>query len=59
MYNLRDRENRSGFGPCSRPFFSGGQTLFWHGVYLAAAALALFLAPGFLRLILPFAAELD
>jgi hypothetical protein len=41
------------------PLFFGGQTLFWHGVYLAAAALPLFLAPGFLRLILPFAAELD
>jgi hypothetical protein len=48
-----------GFRAVQPPSFSSGETLFWHGVYLAAAALALFLAPGFLRLILPFAAELD
>ena len=28
------------------PAFSSEQTLFWHGVYLAAAALVLFLLPG-------------
>ena len=41
------------------PPFTSEQTLFWHGVYLAAGALVLFLAPALLRFFLPFPAELD
>ena len=41
------------------PAFTSEQTLFWHGAYLAAVALVLFLAPALLRLFLPFPAELD
>ena len=41
------------------PAFTSEQTLFWHGAYLAAVALVLFLAPALLRLFLPFSAELD
>jgi hypothetical protein len=41
------------------PPFTSEQTLFWHGVYLAAVALVLFLAPAVLRLLIPFPAELD
>jgi hypothetical protein len=41
------------------PPFTSEQTLFWHGVYLAAVALVLFLAPALLRFFLPFPAELD
>jgi hypothetical protein len=40
------------------PPFTSEQTLFWHGVYLAAVALVLFLAP-VLRFFIPFPAELD
>ena len=41
------------------PPFSSGQTLLWHGVYLAAVGFVLFLAPGLPRFFLPFSAELD
>lgn len=41
------------------PPFTSEQTLFWHGVYLAAVALVLFLAPALLQFFLPFPAELD
>ena len=41
------------------PPFTSEQTLFWHGLYLAAVALALFLAPAVLRFFIPFPAELD
>ena len=33
------------------PPFTSEQTLFWHGVYLAAVALVLFLAPALVRLL--------
>jgi hypothetical protein len=39
------------------PPFTSEQTVLWHGIYLAAVALVLFLAPGLLRL--PFPPELD
>jgi hypothetical protein len=41
------------------PPFSSGQTLFWHGVYLAATALVLFLLPGIVRSALSLPAESD
>jgi hypothetical protein len=41
------------------PPFTSEQTLFWHGVYLVAVALVLFLAPALLRFFIPFPAELD
>jgi hypothetical protein len=43
------------------PPFTSEQTLLGHGIYLAAVAvvLFLFLAPGLLRLFVPFPAELD
>ena len=41
------------------PPFTSGQTLFGHGIYLAAIALVLFFAPWLLRSLLPFPAELD
>jgi hypothetical protein len=41
------------------PPFSSGQTLFWHGVYLAAAALVLFLLPGIVGSVLSLPAESD
>lgn len=43
----------------SAPPFTGEQTVLGHGIYLAAVALVLFLAPGLLRVFLPFPAELD
>ena len=36
------------------PPFTSEQTLFWHGVYLVAVALVLFLAPALLRFFIPF-----
>jgi hypothetical protein len=36
-----------------------GWTLFWHGVYLSALALSLFLVPGIVRLFFRFPPELD
>jgi hypothetical protein len=33
--------------------------LFWHGVYVSASALSLFLVPGIVRLFVPFPPELD
>jgi hypothetical protein len=36
-----------------------GWTLFWHGIYVSVVALSLFLAPGAVRLFLPFPTELD
>jgi hypothetical protein len=41
------------------PPFTSEQTVLGHGTYLAAVALVLFLAPGLLRLFVPFPAELD
>ena len=41
------------------PPFTSAQTVFGHGIYLIAAALLLFLAPGVLRLFIPFPQELD
>jgi hypothetical protein len=41
------------------PPFTSTQTVFGHGIYLAAVALVLFLAPGVLRLFIPFPEELD
>jgi hypothetical protein len=41
------------------PPFTGAQTVVGHGIYLAAVALVLFLAPGVVRLFVPFPAELD
>jgi hypothetical protein len=41
------------------PPFSSGQSLFWHGVYLTAAALVLFLLPGIVRSVLSLPAESD
>jgi hypothetical protein len=41
------------------PPFTSEQTLLGHGIYLAAVAVVLFLAPGLLRLFVPFPAELD
>jgi hypothetical protein len=41
------------------PPFTSGQTLFWHGIYLAALALALFLMPGLVRSFLSFPADFD
>ena len=39
--------------------FTSEQTVFGHGIYLVAVALVLFLAPGLLRIVLPFPPELD
>ena len=41
------------------PFFTSGQTVSAHGLYLAFVALILFLAPGLVRLVLPSPATLD
>jgi hypothetical protein len=41
------------------PPFTSEQTVLGHGIYLAAVALVLFLAPGLLRLFVPFPADLD
>jgi hypothetical protein len=41
------------------PPFTSEQTVFGHGIYLAVVALVLFLAPGVLRIALPFPAEFD
>jgi hypothetical protein len=41
------------------PPFSSSQTLFGHGVYLAAVALSLFLVPGIVRSLLALPAEAD
>jgi hypothetical protein len=41
------------------PPFTSAQTVVGHGVYLAAVALVLFLAPGVVRLFVAFPAELD
>jgi hypothetical protein len=41
------------------PPFTSAQTVLWHGIYLAAAALVLFLVPGAVRALMPFPAELD
>jgi hypothetical protein len=41
------------------PPFSSALTVFGHGIYLTAAALVLFLAPGVLRIAMPFPAEFD
>jgi hypothetical protein len=41
------------------PPFTSEQTVFGHGIYLAAVALVLFLAPGLLRLFAPFPEDLD
>jgi hypothetical protein len=41
------------------PPFSSSQTLFVHGVYLAAVALSLFLVPGIARSLLALPAEAD
>jgi hypothetical protein len=35
------------------------QTVFGHGIYLVAVALGLFLAPGLVRVLLPFSPEVD
>jgi len=43
----------------AEPALTSEQTVFGHGIYLAVVALALFLAPGLLRVVLPFPAELD
>ena len=43
----------------STPPFTSEQTVLGQGIYLATVALALFLAPGMLRVFLPFPAELD
>jgi hypothetical protein len=48
-----------GWPGCMTPPFSSGQTLFWHGVYLAAAALVLFLLPGIVGSVLSLPAESD
>ena len=39
--------------------FTSETTLLWHGIYLAALALVLFLAPGLVRLFVPFPVEFD
>jgi hypothetical protein len=39
--------------------FTSERTVLGHGIYLCVAALVLFLAPGVVRLLLPFPAELD
>jgi hypothetical protein len=41
------------------PPFTSAQTVLGHGIYLAAVALVLFVAPGVVRLFVPFPAELD
>jgi hypothetical protein len=41
------------------PPFTGEQTVFGHGIYLVAVALGLFLAPGLVRVLLPFSPEVD
>ena len=41
------------------PPFSSAQTVFGHGVYLVVVGLVLFLAPGVLRIVMPFPAEFD
>ena len=41
------------------PPFSSEQTVFGHGIYLVVVGLVLFLAPGVLRIALPFPAEFD
>ena len=41
------------------PPLTSEQTVLGHGIYLVAVALVLFLAPGLLRLFVPFPAELD
>jgi len=41
------------------PPFTSEQTVLGHGIYLVAVALVLFLAPGMVRLFVPFPAELD
>ena len=46
-------------GMKSTPPFTSEQTVLWHGIYLAIVALALIIAPGMLRVFLPFPAELD
>jgi hypothetical protein len=41
------------------PPFTSEQTVFGHGIYLVAVALGLFLAPGLVRVLLPFSPEVD
>jgi hypothetical protein len=41
------------------PPFTSARTVLGHGIYLAAVALVLFLAPGMVRPFIPFPAELD
>ncbi len=41
------------------PPFTREQTVFGHGIYLVAVALGLFLAPGLVRVLLPFSPEVD
>jgi hypothetical protein len=41
------------------PPFTSEQTVVGHGIYLAAVALVLFLAPGLVRILLPFPPELE
>jgi len=47
MYNLRDRENRSGFGPCSRPFFSADRPYSGMGYISPLPRFPCFSRPGF------------
>jgi hypothetical protein len=46
-------------GGVKPPPFTSEQTVRGHGIYLAAVALVLLLAPGLLRTFLPFPPELD
>jgi hypothetical protein len=41
------------------PPFTSERTVLGHGIYLGVVALVLFLAPGVVRLLFPFPAELD
>ena len=45
--------------PAVAPPFTAAQTVFGHGVYLAVAALALFLLPRMIRAVLSLPAEFD
>ena len=47
MYNLRDRENRSGFGPCSRPLFPADRPYSGMGYISPLPRLPCFSRPGF------------
>ena len=41
------------------PPFTSEQTVFGHGIYLVVVAVVLFLAPGVVRIVLPFPTEFD